>query len=271
MKELAKIFALTEAEEGVFEVLTYEGVVNIAEITQRTALPRTTIVYAVESLHKRGLVRKKSVGKRVLWKRTSKEVLVKKLKMAMGNIEISLEEQSSGIVPKSVQNKTSIEVKSGNLELVEIYEQMFKGYASERMVFSQNAEMLEQIMTKVPISALNKMNKTGVEYAGIIEMVATSDVLAQYKELTKSEAWVQNIAGRMMIMNLVPSGALAHSGASIGVLRDQVVLVDWVEEVAIVIQNKELAKLLKQLLHNTASLGESFNLVEHLKESAGTK
>lgn len=242
-----KILGLNSVEISVLSVLSTEK--NVRDIARDSGVSRTGVTYCLEKLTKKGLVSPIQIKRRRNYIAVSGDRLAQKFERAIGDIQMSAKEKRGVRIRTSKENEFIIHV--GKEEVIPAYLRIVKENKNQRIKAIQHHRSWNAMLEKISQEQLVEFNKTVIQNKLIIDGILNESAYAQYKEEIKSDfkknaAAVESLEGRMADYTTFPDQFFDHD-AEIWLFKDTALIVNWREEVAIEITNKEIMLFLRDM------------------------
>lgn len=252
------ILHLTKAETRVFKTLGQSRAASVADIARHSALPRMTAYDALMRLRARGLARKTGT----LWKQSPPQAIHRRMTQLAADFCPS---------PPKQPRRTSVSAGSMNIrivrgakELATEYRRMYAGRPHERIQLTQFAPALAAMRRTLPIDDLKDINETGKKYKGILELLMTESTTKEYMRFLSDPTWKKSLEGRRMAIALLPETYLPMEPVEMIICRSDVMLTDWSNMTAIVIQNEAVAHMMKSFFAAASDFGTPFDMLGFL-------
>ncbi len=187
---------LKEEDFAIFEALENTSL-SVSDIARAIKIPRTSLVRPLKRLHNRKIIRKYTLGRKVMWKAIPELELLEKIH--------SLFPQSLDTVHKD--NKTV--VLNSQQDLVTTYEQMLKLPTKYPIYAIQSNESMASMIKHYPSKKLEALN-TGIKNKRlIVHAILEEDVVERFGGLVEKHshskpAIYKSVHGRSAITRYVP-------------------------------------------------------------------
>lgn len=242
-----KILGLNSVEISVLSVLSTEK--NVRDIARDSGISRTGVIYCLNKLSKKGLVSPIQIKRRRNYIAVSGDKLAHQFEQVIGDIRMSAKEKRGVRIRTSKENEFIIHV--GKEEVIPAYLRIVKENKNQRIKAIQHHRSWNAMLEKISQSQLVEFNKTVIKNRLIIDGILNESAYAQYKEEIKSDfkknaAAVESLEGRMADYTTFPDQFFDHD-AEIWLFKDTALIVNWREEVAIEITNKEIMLFLRDM------------------------
>ena len=237
------IFDLSDYEEQALAFLLKDSPASLAQIAWYTEVPRTSMKRALYALKERGLVEIDTVGKRDFWKRTLPTVVVHDVLHGIKNIGFDLQ-KISGPGIRVVEGVYEI-----SQELLKLLQEIPHNGELNGIQPTESAILSTQKIGLETIHAMNKLIKKK-------RLVVRGVLGKEYpKKLHNAfgNAWLESFLGRTAHFVLVPEEYLSYN-TELYLTGKQAFVVNWNNEVAIVVDDTHILSLLTALyrfMHNS--------------------
>ncbi len=247
-KKESNLLQLLPSEKKVFGVLSAVETISPAEIVRRAKTSRTTVLHVLNKLQSRGLIQSVVVGKRKEWKRTSGSVL---------------EQEISGIetffdIPHKKGSIPGFAIISGTTELKYKYWELLKTIPKHgRFVGVQTTDSGLSCIKKLGEDEVRKMNEFISKQQFVVVAVLEEDWLSRIAK-KHSKEWLLSFKNRIAATAFVPKNYFSFN-AELDIFGTKAMLVNWEDESAVLIENKEVVHMLKSLFQFMHDNGRRLN------------
>lgn len=251
------LLGLLLSERKILNTFAVSKKYSLAEIVRLAKVPRTTALHALHKLESRGLVSKEAFGKRVVWKKIESEKISKEIDLLVGL-------SSSNRLTSGFISLSGIESIKG--KMWELFEGLPRG-ASLSGIQTAESALLE--IKKIGIEEIARFNK----YISDKEIVVTAILEEEYlhKNFKKyGKSWIEGFGSRVSSTVFVPKQYFTFS-SEMNIFVNKMLVIDWVEEKAIFIENKEVVTLLKSLFRFMYDNGRKLDNKEIIKMLLGSE
>ena len=262
--DLAQTIGLEATESTVFSSLLAGGRQNVARLTRACGEPRSTVIDTLARLQKRGLVRPVPIGKHTEWKVTNAITLAEKfLRVA----ELLQAPADTGTQEKHLHLQLSREseftIFVGWRNMIAIYKREMIAHANQRLLAMQSASSIKTALEKAGSDDFIPVNDAIREHKVIIEAVIGEGMLKWYTE--QDPNWVKSLEGRTIAYRVVEDELLDFT-AELLIFNNLFLLVNWQEEVLILIKNQQMLNMMKKLHTLMYEAGHPFDQNEYLRK-----
>lgn len=241
------IFSLLESEKNILKNLS-EIPLLLADISKKSNLARTTALYALKKLESRGLVTSKKNGKRNMWSRSASKKVEQSFEIAENIVDIFfLKNRGKGVT-----------IFSGVEELKSVLWRELRSLPKHGPLAGvQTASSAQNEIEKIGHEEIKVINKYIHDKELVVSAVFEEEFyLKNFKKF--GPEWLEGFKERVASMVFVPQEYLLFD-AEMNIFVNKVLIISWKEEVAILIEDKNLVKLLKSLFKFMHDRGRRLN------------
>jgi DNA-binding Lrp family transcriptional regulator len=249
--EALDILGLTPSERRIIQT-TSKMALNVSNIAASTKVPRTSLLYILNKLEKRKLIRRMRVGKRFFWKSD-----IYKSMRKLSNIPAS--SFKSG--PNYSSTNSGIVTYHGVNSILNIFEQMANLPKNSRVYGLEPDNSIKYAIRKNKLSDLLKVNENIKKNALIIEgIVHEKSVSTVINELgvTKSRKLFQSFIGRLEDYVKIPD-EFADVEAEVWIFNGSAYIINWNKEIAIEITDKDMTSIILAMFSCVKELGTRYS------------
>lgn len=230
---LETLLDLSKAESIVYHNLQVTPK-NITEIRLECKLPRMTVHYALQRFLRRGIVERIKRNKRFLYFRVPSEKLFSRLFLNQPNL---LPESFS--IP--LTKEAGIAVYHGKNSIYALYERICNENANKRLHTIQTTISTKQIYQQYDLVAIDAIHELMKENNIIVEDIVEEDMFDFVFEKFKKNFpnVMKTFLDRTLVTYVLPKNFISFTNDII-LFKDVVVFINWVNQQAIEIRNKEL-------------------------------
>lgn len=259
-----EVLKLNNHEQKVLSVLPIQAGVNVSDIARDSKVARMSVYLALNSLKSRGLVDYDRKGKRRFWKKLSDKDISKLIESSARQIYENKEK-----IEITHGENTGFTVLKGLQNLFTIFERIAQGHKGERLLAIQPTVSMKNVVQKFPWSTLKPIQDAIRENKIIVEGLLREDYYPTFLSLLKNpeekKEAIQSFIGRLTDMVFV-SNEYLNSETELMMFRDVAFLVNWKDEVALEIKNKEMLSFMKESFELARGYGKKVNQNEYLKQ-----
>ncbi|MEK7646200.1 MAG: helix-turn-helix domain-containing protein [Patescibacteria group bacterium] len=263
MENISKLLNLTSHEEKIFTVLDTKEPFSVSDTSKKAKIPRMSAYLALAALKSRGIIYSKIKGKRRFWLRISdkelSDILISTAKLA---------HDSEERVEITHDDSTGFAVLRGLPSLFSIFERIAQGHKDERLIGIQPTASLKNVLRGIswknlqPIQDSIRNNKIIVE--GLLREDYYPTLTSLVKDPVQKEEILKSFIGRTTDMVFV-SNEYLNAETELMMFRDVAFLINWKDEVALEIKNKDMLHFLKELFDLARGYGRKVNQEEYIK------
>ncbi len=266
------LLGLHKAEKHVFGVLEDDVTYGMVELIAKTKLPRSTVVDTLKRLQARGLLRAVGVGKKTLWKRASYNVVQRHMTRAVSELmgTTLAAHQKKAYDHLATSASIDISVIYGTYNILKKFNRMSVGLPDERIFLTQIGRAFRELHTTHPqaVAELKGTNRLIRENKMIFEMIFTQSIKKEFAILAADPEWVSSATNQRIDGVEVSDLDLPDEPTQLCIRDDEMMLIDWRTQTAILIKNKEMASMQKALFRAAKAKGESFDVQRFILAAA---
>jgi hypothetical protein len=241
------------AEEKKVASTIGETPASTSEIARKTNLPRSTCLRALKSLHQRGMIARTRMTIHLSgWTQmpdTKKRALHDEFSRFFGIAD----EHAPIHIHKDIHEVIIYRGKEQMLELADMAKTFKMG---ERLLWLRGSRAWKEWHTQGfrarIIALMEHLAQTGVICEEIL-----SDQFVEFDRRYGGAAMVASYAKRLMVLTVIPDAYLNGFYSDIMVFRDAVSIMNWHDEIAILIKNRDLVAFYTQLFTYLRDTGTS--------------
>jgi len=272
-KDLVKILGLTDYEVTILKALKEKEFV-IQDLAVYTEIPRTSLYYALPHLVERGFIESFRRNKQTFWRNTYNETIddfFEKHKSIEENNDINNTKNSKDENHNFIRrfsNSAKVYLYNGKNQAVNVFKDIeklpphsrFYGIQPEASIVGGiNRNRLENI---IEFNKKVKSSKLIVE--GIIHEKGTESMV-QSLSIADKKRLLDSFAGRTADTSKLPEGFLNDTKAEIYFYDDKkVAIVNWYEDFAVIIENKDVFDLLIEMFKSTKYMLKKYDQNEKI-------
>jgi DNA-binding transcriptional ArsR family regulator len=258
-----ELLRLSQHEQKVLMVLPIAEGVNISTIARHSHIPRMSVYLALDSLKQRGLIDYIRKGKRRFWKKLSPQ----EFSTVMAEAAQAIHHHKERVEIKH-SDTSGFTVLKGLPQLFTIFEKIALGHKGERLLGIQPTSSMKHVVTKLswntlkPIQDAIRKNKIIVQ--GLVREDYYPTLISLLKTSQQKKQALESFSGRLTDMVFV-SNEYLHSETELMMFRDVAFLVNWKDEVALEIKNKEMLSFMKECFDLARGYGKKIDQNEYLR------
>ncbi|MBI5126425.1 MAG: winged helix-turn-helix transcriptional regulator [Candidatus Taylorbacteria bacterium] len=240
---------------------SHEG--TIVHIAQATGIPRTSLYYMLPKLEQRGFVTSWKKEKKTFWKLANIDDIQKKYHDSMNIAMVPTET----IMP--VSDTTSLEIYRGKKNVLHAWKQIANLPPKSRVLGIQPEQSLLMAVTKNNIQDVVTFNETVKRKQIIVEgIIHKRGTDSMYKVLSKKDGLLllKSFAGRTADTSELPDQLLTNTTAEMYLYGDKIAIVNWKEELCVIIRNKDVNELMKTMFASTKYLLKKYDQNEKIAQ-----
>ncbi|MFH0852354.1 MAG: helix-turn-helix domain-containing protein [bacterium] len=257
-KQAIKFLGISAAEQKILNILEQNGHCLVSGIARKTKIPRTTVHFLLKKLARRGLTSPIKIVNHKEWQMAGREEILGDIK----NLLVGFEKPGETL--GRVETETlGVEIFRGKNKLQECYEKMFEAGKGNRVFIIQGNGSAEVVMKKLDKEFIYDFHKEFKKRDIIMEGVIGERVLELLKDLNLEE--LNSHYGRLIVAYAAPDEYL-NFNFDVALFKNIAILVNIVEEYAMVIRNGSLVGMLKNFLKILIGNSRKVDLNAHIKK-----
>ncbi|MEK7614592.1 MAG: helix-turn-helix domain-containing protein [Patescibacteria group bacterium] len=248
-KEQQIALGLTSKESGLLGVLNKKGTLNTSALAHRSSLPRVTAMRILNKLQKRGFVTRQEKRRAVAWSLVNPVLLEKRLAHLF---------EKSGVFNKSsigLSEVGSLTIYRGVEEMLESNRKMLVAHAGER-VLAVEPNGIWRHFPKDQSDAWRHLNLLFKQKQILIEMVTEEGFESILKKEVSPDI-EETFLSLAVDIRVVPAGVL-DSTTEILIFRDQMLMTDWADRIAVEIKNPSTVRVVKAMYRMLQKNGRKY-------------
>jgi DNA-binding transcriptional ArsR family regulator len=262
MDHFFDLLNISKHEASVLRVLDQEEPLSVSRIAAQSKVPRMSVYLALASLKGRGLIYFKRKGKRRFWFRHSD----KEIASLLGRIAEKIHSHTGRV--EVAHGDTGFALLKGLPDLFAIFERIAKGHKAQRLIGIQPTASLRNVLKRFSWDKLQPIQESIRKNKIIIEGLLREDYYPTLATLLRDpvakKKALESFIGRSTDMAFV-SNEYLNSEAELMMFGDIAFLVNWKDEVALEIKNKDMLDFLKELFDLARGYGRKVNQERHIK------
>lgn len=252
--------SLSRNEVTIFNLLKAEAFSTPALLSRYCNIPRPTVYITLEKLSDRGLVQKRTVAGKSVWKVSSTQAITE----AFERSKALLLGSKANIRKINLNTNTDIVVHRGKDTILEIFSNLIHKHGGNRLVGIQGDYAGDAWKDSFEIDDINTIN-TQITKQGLITEIITSRKWFKRQVDIFGKSWAENFLGRTAQIHFIDNVYLDYK-SQIFIFGNQTYLVSMEDEVFIEIKNKEISKLIVSLMRYIEDSSPSVNITKILSE-----
>ena len=265
-KENAEILGLSKTELSIIDSLEAKDSKNkdlsIISISKVTGIPRTSLYYMLPKLEKRGFIEMKRNNKKIFWRKNRDEDFQRKYLRTIENVTENELKQFSPI-----GDDDRIQVLRGTDQLLTVFHELIDLPSRSRIFCIQPdlslVEVVKKIPTKKALEICDGIKNKNLIMDGVVHEKSIDSVK---KVINKSDIrnFLKSFGGRSADTSKMPDNFLADTKAETYLYEDKVTLLNWDKEIAVIIKDKDIFHLVKEMFNSTKYLMERYDQNEKI-------
>ena len=241
------ILGLSRTERDILNALSAPK--NVRIISGETGISRTGVNYCLDHLAERGFIRILRKGKRRSYVALTDEELMDELQRALDGMRGSNTKRQGARIKTSKEDEFIIHV--GVKEIIPAYERIASENKDERIRAIQHHRLYNKLLERITPKQLVRINETIKKNRLIIDGILNESAYNAYKkeiaaDPKKFRASIKSLEGRMADYSFFRDDSFDHD-SELWLFKDTSLLINWHEEVAIEITNRNMTAFLKDM------------------------
>lgn len=263
---------LNETEIKILDVLSIA--LNHQDIAHAASIPRTTAAFITKNLMKKGLVLPVMHGKRFRYIALTEEQLSMRLEQMLGEMKSTARERKGVQIRLSKESQFSIHI--GTKEVIQAYLRIATANKDTRIKAIQGSKSWGSLLTKLSSDELIKFNQAVKDNKIIVDGIIGDNSYDDYREYLKMEAGAnvkkaaESLTGRMADYTTV-SKEFFDVYSEIWIFNTTVIIINWNEEIAVEITNREIMTFLRDMFEFVKVGGKKVNHEATMREVLAVK
>ena len=261
-KENAEILGLSKAELSIIDSLEARdsknkdlSIINIAKVT---GIPRTSLYYMLPKLEKRGFIEMKRNNKKIFWRKSRDEDFQRKY---LRTLEDVTEKELKQFSPIGDDNR--IQVLRGTNQLLTVFNELIELPNRTRIFGIQPDLSLVEVVKKIPmkkaLEICDGIKDKNLIMDGIVHEKSIDSVKKVIVNKSDIRDFLKSFGGRSADTSKLPDNFLADTKAETYLYEDKVTLLNWDKEIAVIIKDKDIFHLVKEMFNSTKYLMERYD------------
>lgn len=261
-KENAEILGLSKAELSIIDSLEARdsknkdlSIINIAKVT---GIPRTSLYYMLPKLEKRGFIEMKRNNKKIFWRKSRDEDFQRKY---LRTLEDVTEKELKQFSPIGDDNR--IQVLRGTNQLLTVFNELIELPSRTRIFGIQPDLSLVEVVKKIPmkkaLEICDGIKDKNLIMDGIVHEKSIDSVKKVIVNKSDIRDFLKSFGGRSADTSKLPDNFLADTKAETYLYEDKVTLLNWDKEIAVIIKDKDIFHLVKEMFNSTKYLMERYD------------
>lgn len=261
-KKSATILGLSESEVVVIEALSSKELV-ISELAIQTEIPRTSLYYILPKLQERGFIEKMKRSKKTIWKKVEDKEIYRIHEDALKDFK----NEETGNITKQVSSVTNVAFHYGNNNVLSVFDEISDMPQKSRFYGIQPELSIVGAVERNPIEEIIKFNRKIKDKKMIVEGIIHekgTDSMTRNLSTEEKIEFLDSFAKRSADTAKLPEKFLDNTKAEIYLYEDKVAIVNWYEEFSVIIKNKDVFELMKEMFNSTKYLLERYDQNEKI-------
>lgn len=267
-KDLIKILGLTDYEVVILKALKEKEFI-IQDLAMQTDIPRTSLYYTLPHLVDRGFIESYRRNKKTYWRNIYNETIddfFERYKLNENEKETSNASEDNLI--KRISPKTKVYFYNGKNQAVNVLRDVEKLPPHSRFYGIQPEASIVGAITENRLEDIIEFNKkvksSKLIVEGIIHEKGTESMVQSLSAANKKRL-LDSFSGRTADTSKLPEGFLNNIKAEIYFYDDKkIAIVNWYEDFAIIIENKDVFDLLIEMFKSTKYMLKKYDQNEKI-------
>jgi sugar-specific transcriptional regulator TrmB len=260
-KKSSVILGLWENEVTVIKVLSSKEMA-ISDIAISTRIPRTSLYYILPKLAERGFIEKVKHNNKTLWRKMDDQDIYNIHKEAIESFNKEKDNETK-IISKTAQ----VTLHHGNKNVVTVFDEISNMPPKSRFYGIQPEPSIVGAVERNSLDDIIRFNRKikskKIIVEGIIHEKGT-DSMTQTLSKEEKIKFLDSFANRSADTAKLPENFLEKTKAEIYLYEDKVAIVNWYEEFSVIIKNKDVFELMKEMFNSTKYLLERYDQNEKI-------
>ncbi len=256
-----KLLGLEKIEVLILEALQSKAL-SLTDLSRHIEVPRTTLPRVIKKLNSRGFLKRITVGKRKKWLTVSPS--------EMFDIFAACTNQLDKHTTKTklrFDNETEFTIYRGAQNIFDVFEKLSSLHKGERVYGIQPDESIQEVVKKLPVEKLLKINNqlknNKIVFEGIVHKKSVENLMRSMGRKNAKKLF-DSFVGRLEDYVNLPDDFL-NVRSEIYIYRDSAAIINWYDEVAIVIKNPDMIVFLKGMFQCVKEFGQRYSQNEAMK------
>ena len=264
-KETIDILGLSSYEVVVLKVLKDKDY-SVQDLSIETSIPRTSLYYALPYLVRRGFIESYRKNKKTLWRSTFEsrmaEFTESKLSMNKDN------DSEKNNFTNKISKYSELHFYNGKNQAINVLRNISELPAHSRFYGIQPEASIVGAIEKNNLNDIIEFNKKVKESKLIVEGIIHekgTDSMTQPLSAIEKKKLLDSFSGRSADTSKLPEGFLNNTKAEIYLYgNNKVSIVNWYEEFAVTIENKDVYDLMIEMFKSTKYMLKKYDQNEKI-------
>ncbi|OHA16574.1 MAG: hypothetical protein A3C79_01420 [Candidatus Taylorbacteria bacterium RIFCSPHIGHO2_02_FULL_45_28] len=258
----AALLGLTPSDVTILKAISSKESA-IPDIASRTGVPRTSLYYMLSTLERRSLVSNYERRGKKYWKTSS----VEELRTRYTSLFNGFDSLKDDRIVKEMSRETTVTFYRGNSNVINVLREISDLPLKSRFYGIQPEASIIQAVTRNDIKEIirfnRKINSKKLIVEGIIHEKGTDSMIKVLPTRIGIEL-LKSFSNRSADTVKLPDNYLNKTKSEIYLYNNKIAIVNWSEEFAVIIQNKDVFDLLKEMFNSTKYLLERYDQNEKI-------
>jgi len=256
----ALILGLSKEEVLILHLLDNQNL-RINELSILTKIPRTSLYYMLPRLKDRGFIQQIKKEKRVLW------IKNKNIKNTYGKaLDALADETELNVQKQTISKETKIEILIKE-KMIRVFEDISNLAPRTRIYGIQPDMSFIQAVEYIPLADLLRINNAIKQKNIIVEAIIHERSIDSVQNLFDKDdlrIFLESFGGRSADTVKLPSDYLDKAMAEIYLYNNTIAIINWSEQFAVTIQNRDVFQLIMEMFKSTKYLLQRYDQNEKI-------
>lgn len=260
--KLATLLGLSWSDVTILKAISNKEL-TIPEISRKTGVPRTSLYYMLSTLERRSFIYIYENRGKKYWRASSIEGLREKYSSLFDGLDTHKSER----VTKEISKNTRVTFYRGNSNIINIFKEISNLPSKDRFYGIQPEASIIEAVTKNDINEIirfnRKINSKKLIVEGIVHEKGTDSMVTALPTKVGIEL-LKSFSNRSADTVKLPDSYLNKTKSEIYLYDGKIAIINWSEEFAVTIKNKDVFDLLKEMFNSTKYLLEKYDQNEKI-------
>ncbi len=261
-KKILKMLGLSDVSIELLRSMSTAK--SLSHVAKETGIPRTSVAFTLKELLERKLVNQVKFGKRYRYIALTQQQFVLELQNIIDEVTIATETKKGARIKTAKENEFIIHV--GPKEIIPTFARIASLNKNERIkAIQHHRSYLDQIHKLTP-EQFRSFNKSIIDNHLVVDGILNEGAYDSYeKEITSDpqryKESTKTLEGRMADYTVFPNDRFNYD-SEIWIFKDTTLIINWHEDVAIEIINKNMTGFMREMFEYVKAGGKK---VDHNK------
>lgn len=266
-KETALILGLSKTELSIIDSLESKDLkernMSIINISKETGIPRTSLYYMLPKLEKRGFIEVTKNNKKIFWRKSSDEDFEKKFLRTIADVTGNTKKHNSPIL-----SDDRIKILYGADQVATVFDQITSLPNRTRVFAIQPDLSILDVIKKIPIKkaieVCDGIKNKHLIMDGMVHEKSIDSIKASLSDKKVLKDLLSSFGGRSADMAKMPDNFLPDTHAETYLYEDKVTFLNWDKEIAVIIKDKDIFQLVKEMFNSMKYLMDRYDQNEKI-------